>query len=67
VGPLADRNGGKRRHFIPPQPGGTYWFRSQAIDYAGNVEAASPAGNGDMNTSQAIFLPDHHFMAIIHR
>lgn len=52
--------------FVPPQTGGTYWFRSQAIDYAGNVEAAHP-GNGDMSTSQAIFLPDHHFMAIIHR
>jgi hypothetical protein len=53
-------------YFIPPQPGGTYWFRSQAIDAAGNIEAM-PAGDGDINTDAAVFLPEHHFMVIIHR
>lgn len=52
-------------YFVPPQPG-AYWFRSQAIDYAGNVEAVHQ-GNGDMNTNQAIFLPEHQYMPLVHR
>lgn len=53
-------------YFIPPQPGGIYWFRSQAVDAVGNEEALH-AGDGDTSTSAAIFLPEHHYMVIIHR
>jgi hypothetical protein len=52
-------------YFIPPQPG-TYWFRSQAIDHAGNAEAIHPEP-GDMNTNQALFLPEHQYMPLVHR
>ena len=42
--------------FTPPNPAALYWLRSQAVDEAGNVEAAS---GGDMRTDQAsiIFNP----------
>jgi hypothetical protein len=52
--------------FVPPQPGAIYWFRSQAIDAVGNVEALA-AGDGDANTTQAIILTDHHFLPILPR
>jgi hypothetical protein len=41
--------------FVPPNPGGKYWFRSQAIDLAGNIEP--PQTGGDLSTDQAILLP----------
>jgi hypothetical protein len=53
-------------YFRPPQPGGAYWFRSQAIDAAGNVEPLH-TGDGDANTTEAIILTDHHFLAVLPR
>ncbi|MCI0397145.1 MAG: N-acetylmuramoyl-L-alanine amidase [Chloroflexi bacterium] len=40
--------------FIPPD-GQVYWFRSQAVDAAGNIEP--PHSSGDLSTNQALFLP----------
>jgi hypothetical protein len=42
--------------FTPPLTGTVYWFYSQGVDQVGNVEPA-PAGEGDLSTDQAIFLP----------
>ena len=53
-------------YFIPPQPGAVYWFRSQAIDAAGNVEPFSP-GNGDASTAEAIILTNHNFLPLFPR
>lgn len=43
--------------FTPPQPGTTYWFRSQAIDGANHVEAPHQ-GSGDSNTAEARLLDE---------
>lgn len=53
-------------YFIPPQPGAVYWFRSQAIDAAGNVEPWGP-GNGDTSTAEAIILTNHNFLPLFPR
>lgn len=52
--------------FVPPQPGAIYWFRSQAIDAAGNVETPH-AGDGDANTAEAILVTEHAFLPIVPR
>jgi hypothetical protein len=49
--------------FAPPDPEQVYWFRSQAIDQAGNVEA--PHAAGDVSTAQAILLPHDIILPII--
>jgi hypothetical protein len=41
--------------FAPPDPGQTYWFRSQAIDASNQVEPLH-SGSGDSNTQQSILL-----------
>ena len=41
--------------FVPPMPGRTYWFRSQASDAAGHVEQVE-GNDGDLNTANAITL-----------
>jgi len=41
-----------------------YWFRSQAVDFAGNQE---PASNGDVSTAQALVLTRRHWLPLIAR
>ncbi len=50
--------------FAPPETA-VYWFRSQAIDNLGNIEAYQ--ADGDMNTTQATMLTRDIFMPLIHR
>ena len=50
--------------FMPPVPGTTYWFRSQAVDIAGLTEAAH-SGNGDMSTAGAPLLTPTTFLPIM--
>jgi hypothetical protein len=52
--------------FEPPNPNQTLWFRVQAIDAAGNTEA-SHAGDGDINTNQAIPFPHAIMLPVIYR
>jgi len=52
--------------FMPPQVGTTYWFRSQALDTAGNVEAEH-VGDGDINTAQALLMDEAAWFPVIHR
>lgn len=52
--------------FDPPQPGTTYWFRSQAIDKSGLAEPLH-AGNGDSNTAQARFMDERSWFPLIYR
>lgn len=52
--------------FRPPDAGQTYWFRSQATDVAGNVEAPHE-GAGDINTDQAILLEPAIMLPIIRK
>ncbi len=49
------KNTDGRAVFTPPNPGKTYWFRTQAVDVAGNLEPALTFGN--WNTNQAIPFP----------
>jgi hypothetical protein len=51
--------------FSPPH-NGTLWFRSQAIDAAGNIEPLH-ADDGDINTTQAIFLTHDIMLPIVNR
>jgi hypothetical protein len=53
-------------YFVAPQPGAIYWFRSQASDAAGNVEAPH-VGIGDANTSEAIILTYQYRLPIFPR
>lgn len=50
--------------FVPPQTGTTYWFRSQATDVSGYVEAPH-AGNGDSNTAQALMMDNVLYFPLI--
>ncbi|MBK8986991.1 MAG: N-acetylmuramoyl-L-alanine amidase [Chloroflexi bacterium] len=52
-------------HFSPPNPGQVYYFRSQAVDWAGNLEA--PHATADISTDQAIALPHVIMLPIIQR
>jgi hypothetical protein len=52
--------------FRPPQAGTTYWFRSQASDVAGHVEAPH-SGNGDSSTAQARFMDQENYFPLIRR
>jgi hypothetical protein len=55
--------------FTPPIGNGhdpVYWFRSQAIDAAGNVEPPH-ANPGDTHTGAAVFLEDRAWLPIIRR
>lgn len=52
--------------FTPPLPNTTYWFRSQAIDGSGFVEAAH-SGNGDSNTAQARYMDEEIRFPLIRR
>lgn len=53
-------------YFTPPQSNTTYWFRSQAIDGSGLVEAVH-GGNGDSNTAQARLMVNEMRFPIIQR
>jgi hypothetical protein len=50
--------------FTPPDPGRTYWLRSQAVDQAGLAE---PLSAGDVNTDQAILLAHDIMLPVITR
>ena len=55
--------------FTPPVGNGydpVYWFRSQAIDAAGNVEPFPP-NPGDIHTGTAVFLEDRAWLPIVRR
>lgn len=52
--------------FTPPQFNTTYWFRSQAIDGSGLVEATH-SGNGDSSTAQARFMNEEVRLPLIQR
>ncbi len=41
--------------FVPPMPGRTYWFRSQAVDAVGYAEPVE-GNDGDLNSANAIIL-----------
>ena len=60
--PLAVPTGGYEALFIIPQPGSTYFFRSQAFDLVGNGEAASGA---DISTAATQYYSHGMGMAII--
>jgi hypothetical protein len=49
--------------FIPPHDG-TFWFRSQAVDAAGNIEPLHE-GDGDINSTQAISLSHDIMLPIV--
>ncbi len=49
--------------FTPPETGQTYFFRSQAIDGAGNLEPAHPTA--DISTQQAIPIPHAIMLPVI--
>jgi hypothetical protein len=61
---LADTTG-TSAIFVPPDPGQTYWFRSQAKDALGNEEAAH--AQGDTSTEQAILLSHAIMLPVISR
>ncbi|MDX1662887.1 MAG: N-acetylmuramoyl-L-alanine amidase [Candidatus Promineifilaceae bacterium] len=49
-----------------PVLGGPYWFRSQAVDAAGNVEAAHE-DPGDISTTEATFLTHEYLLPLMTR
>lgn len=52
--------------FTPPNPTEKYWFRSQAIDAAGNAESPH-VGAGDLSTDQAIQFPYAIMLPVVGR
>ncbi|HSM58959.1 MAG TPA: N-acetylmuramoyl-L-alanine amidase [Candidatus Sulfomarinibacteraceae bacterium] len=52
--------------FTPPEPGRIYWFRSQAIDAANNVEAVH-GGNGDTHTGLIIALDHDMILPVVRK
>jgi len=53
--PLSVPAGATSVAFIPPMPGRTYWFRTQAFDAVGHVESVEE-NDGDLDTASAIIL-----------
>ena len=51
--------------FVPPENGRVYYFRSQAIDIAGNHEP--PHATPDMDTNQAIPIPHAIMLPVIQK
>jgi len=50
---------------VPPENGRVYYFRSQAIDIAGNHEP--PHATPDMDTNQAIPIPHAIMLPVIQK
>lgn len=51
--------------FTPPDPDLVYWFRSQAVDVAGNSEP--PHTDGDISTEHVLLLDNRMMLPIIQR